>query len=101
MDESLPAISSRYRILRRLGMGGMGEVYLAEDTQLERKVAIKVLPAEAMADDTARSRLIREARAAARLDHANICAIYEVGEHQGQNFIVMQYVDGETLAERM
>src|SRR5438128_5554703 len=101
MDESVPTVISHYRILRRLGAGGMGEVYLAEDSQLERKVAIKVLPAKSMADEKARSRLIREARAAARLDHPNICAIYEVGEDQSQSFIVMQYVDGQTLAERM
>ncbi len=89
---------SHYRIVSLLGRGGMGEVYLAEDTVLERKVAIKVLPAEN--PDGAR-RLRREALAAASLDHPHIGAIYEVGEEQGRSFIVMQYVEGETLAARM
>jgi tetratricopeptide (TPR) repeat protein len=94
-------VLSHYRILSRLGAGGMGEVYLAEDTKLDRKVAIKFLSAKAASDDGAKKRLIREARAAARLDHPNICAIHEVGESDGHSFIVMQYVDGETLAERL
>lgn len=89
---------SHYRILSLLGRGGMGEVYIAEDTALERKVAIKVLSAEI--PEGAR-RLRREAQAAAALDHPNIAAIYEVGEEQGRSFIVMQYVKGETLAARM
>jgi non-specific serine/threonine protein kinase len=92
---------SHYRILRKLGAGGMGEVYLAKDTQLERKVAIKLLPAESVADAQARRRLVREAQAAAKLDHPNICSIYEVGEEGVRSFIVMQYVEGETLAERI
>jgi tetratricopeptide (TPR) repeat protein len=92
---------SHYRILSRLGAGGMGEVYLAEDTKLERRVAIKFLSVESATDDSAKKRLIREARAAAKLDHPNICAIHEVGEEGGRSFIVMQYVQGETLAERL
>ena len=91
----------RYEIRSKLGAGGMGEVYLAEDTQLDRKVAIKILPAESIADDRAKSRLIREARAAAKLDHSNICSIYEVTEEHSRSFIVMQYVEGETLAARI
>src|SRR5215813_5051693 len=91
----------RYEIRSKLGAGGMGEVYLAEDTQLDRKVAIKILPAESIADDRAKSRLIREARAAAKLDHSNICSIYEVTEEDSRSFIVMQYVEGETLAARI
>ena len=87
-----------YIIRAQLGAGGMGEVYLAEDTQLRRKVAIKLLPACALADDQARKRLVREARAAAALDHPNICAVYEVREADGQAFIALQYVEGETLA---
>src|SRR5262245_13108120 len=79
----------------------MGEVYLAEDTRLGRRVAIKLLPAQAGTDEQARKRLLREARAAAMLDHPNICAVYEVGEEEGHRFIVMQYVDGETLAARI
>jgi eukaryotic-like serine/threonine-protein kinase len=92
---------SHYRILDKLGAGGMGEVYLAEDTRLDRKVAIKFLPSNSTSDQQAKKRLIREAQAAAKLDHSNICSIYEVGEEDGRSFIVMQYVAGETLAERI
>ncbi|MFY9608029.1 MAG: protein kinase [Blastocatellia bacterium] len=92
---------SHYRIVSKLGAGGMGEVYLAEDTQLDRKVAIKFLPSESVADEQAKKRLVREAKAAGKLDHPNICAIHEVGEANGQSFIVMQYVEGETLASRI
>ena len=92
---------SHYRIISLLGTGGMGEVYLAEDTALGRQVAVKVISGEAAENQDARKRLLREARAAAALDHPNICAIHEVGEEQGRSFIVMQYVEGETLAERM
>lgn len=79
----------------------MGEVYLAEDTQLGRRVAIKFLSPELIADERANKRLMKEARAAATLDHPNICSIYEVGEADGRSFIVMQYVEGETLASTM
>ena len=91
---------SHYTIINRLGAGGMGEVYLAEDTKLDRKVAIKFLSAELGADKGARRRLIGEARAVAKLDHPNLCTIHEVGESDGHAFIVMQYVDGETLSSR-
>jgi eukaryotic-like serine/threonine-protein kinase len=91
---------SHYRILLKLGAGGMGEVYLAQDTKLDRRVAIKFLSAELGADERARRRLIGEARAAAKLDHPNICTIHEVGEADGHCFIVMQYVEGETLSSR-
>jgi predicted ATPase len=90
-----------YEIVSLLGRGGMGEVYLAEDTRLRRKVALKLLPPESIADERAKTRLLREARAAAALDHTNICAVYEIGEAQGLSFIAMQYVEGETLADRM
>jgi serine/threonine protein kinase/formylglycine-generating enzyme required for sulfatase activity len=92
---------SHYRILQCLGAGGMGEVYLAEDTQLGRKVAIKLLPQKALSDEHAKKRLVREAQAAATLDHPNICSIYEVGYEHDQSFIVMQYIEGETLASKL
>jgi serine/threonine protein kinase len=92
---------SHYRILEKLGRGGMGEVFLAEDTQLGRKVAIKFLPSEVATDERAKQRLLREARTAATLDHPNICAIYEVGQEGDHSFIVLQYIEGETLASRI
>src|SRR5215831_17959962 len=92
---------SHYRILRKLGAGGMGEVYLAQDATLKRKVAIKFLSQNSYAVDDARKRLVREARAVAALDHPHICAVHEVGEDAGHHFIVMQYVEGETLATRI
>ena len=79
----------------------MGEVYLAEDKQLDRKVAIKFLPREVATDERAKQRLLREAKTAATLDHPNICAIYEVGQEGDQSFIVLQYIEGETLASRL
>ncbi len=75
-----------YRILERIGAGGMGEVYRAHDEQLDRDVALKVLPAQTLADETARARLLREARSAAALNHPNICTIYEVSEADGQAY---------------
>jgi serine/threonine-protein kinase len=92
---------SHYRLTGKLGAGGMGEVYLAHDTKLNRRVAIKLLPAESVVDERARRRLIREAQAAAKLEHPNICAIHEAAEDAGRSFIVMQYVEGETLAQRI
>ena len=91
---------SHYAVLNKLGAGGMGEVYLAQDTLLNRRVAIKFLPEDSGADHKAKQRLIREAQAAARLDHPNICTIHEVGEEAGGSFIVMQYLEGETLSSR-
>src|SRR3989442_391550 len=76
----------------------MGDLYLAEDAVLRRRVAIKFLSSKLNEDEHAKRRLLREARAAAKLEHANICSIYEVGEEDGRSFIVMQYVEGETLA---
>src|SRR6266568_1026221 len=98
-DDSMDSqVVAHYRILTQLGAGGIGEVYLAEDTKLDRRVAIKFLSAKTVDDDHAKKRLIREAQAAAKLDHPNICSIYEVGEEAGRTFIVMQHVEGETLA---
>ncbi|MEE9230987.1 MAG: serine/threonine-protein kinase, partial [Acidobacteriota bacterium] len=88
-----------YRILERLGEGGMGVVYKALDTKLNRHVAVKVLPPELTADPERRLRFQREAQTAAALDHPNIATIYEVGEHEGSQFIVMQLVEGRTLRE--
>jgi serine/threonine protein kinase len=94
---TVPTQIGHYEIHSLLGAGGMGQVYLAQDTKLDRKVAIKVLAADSK-DSQANRRLIREARAAAKLDHSNICAIHEVGEQDGRAFIVMQYLEGETIA---
>jgi tetratricopeptide (TPR) repeat protein/tRNA A-37 threonylcarbamoyl transferase component Bud32 len=90
-----------YQILRRVGEGGMGEVYQAEDLKLRRPVALKLLPEAFTHDPVARERLLREARAASRLSHQNIATIYEVGEHAGRLFLAMEYVDGEPLSRRI
>ncbi len=88
---------SHYRILQKLGEGGMGVVYLAFDTVLQRKVALKVLPAELMKDPHRLSRLVREARAASAISHPNIVHIYEIGESGGVHYVAMEYVEGVTL----
>ena len=93
---------SHYRILKKLGEGGMGEVYLAEDTSLKRKVALKFLPASLADDEIAHKRFLREAQSAAALDHPFICHIHEVAQtDDGQDFIVMEYVEGLTLKDRL
>ena len=92
---------SHYRIVARLGRGGMGEVYLAEDTQLGRKVAIKVLPPELTRDRERLERLEREARAVAALNHPNIVTLHSVEEAEGVRFLTMEYVEGRTLAESL
>jgi eukaryotic-like serine/threonine-protein kinase len=94
-------LAGKYTVLAELGRGGMGEVYLAEDTSLDRKVAIKFLPEEMYQDPTARSRFIREAKAAAALDHPYICSIHEVGETENRLFFAMEYVPGKTLRDRI
>src|ERR1700686_1728461 len=90
-----------YDIVALIGAGGMGEVYKARDTRLDRMVAIKVLPAHLADDPQFRDRLAREARVISALDHPNICALYDVGEQNGTSFLVMQYLEGETLADRL
>ena len=90
-----------YEILALLGAGGMGEVYRAKDTRLDRTVAIKVLPSDLTTDLAAKRRFDREARAVAALSHPHICPLFDIGHHDGTDFLVMEYLDGETLRGRL
>src|SRR5262245_37534420 len=105
-DEDLLTLASGarlgpYEITSPLGAGGMGEVYRARDTRLERSVALKVLPAELSNDADLKARFTREAKAISALNHPHICALYDVGSADGLDYIVMELLEGETLADRI
>jgi tetratricopeptide (TPR) repeat protein len=101
MSDAPISLSGRYEIVRPLGAGGMGQVFLAQDRMLQRQVAVKLLPPSQSGDEISRERLRREALAAAGLDHPFICKIHEIGESAGQLFIVMEYVAGETVQDKL
>ena len=103
MKNKLPpdANLSHYRILSKIGAGGMGEVYCALDTKLDRKVALKILPAELASNRDRMERFVREAKAAAALTHPNIAQIFEIGEHDGMHYIAMEFIDGVTLRDKI
>ena len=90
-------IKNRFKVLKKLGKGGMGEVFLAEDIKLKRKVAIKSILTRTLSDTSSKARFLREAQTASQLDHPNICTIYEIYEENDHDYIVMQYVDGVTI----
>src|SRR5260221_1592610 len=92
---------SHYRIVSKIGAGGMGEVYLAQDTKLDRKVALKILPADVAAHPDRMKRFVQEAKTASALNHPNIITIYEIDETESGHFIATEFIDGETLRERI
>src|SRR5436853_2558571 len=102
MAELGPGVTlSHYHIVSKIGAGGMGEVYLAQDTKLDRKVALKILPAEVVAHPDRMNRFVREAKAASALNHPNIITIHEIDQTDSVQFIAMEFIDGETLRQRM
>src|SRR5467141_2111882 len=102
MAELSPGLKlSHYQIVSKLGADGMGEVYLAQDTRLDRKVALKILPADVASNRDRMERFVREAKSAAALSHPNIAQIFEIGEHDGTHFIAMEFIDGVTLRDKI
>ncbi len=99
--EEAHVAETRYRVLEEIGHGAMGKVFLAEDQLLKRKVALKFLVEELAENEKARKLFLREARAAAALDHPYICSVHDTGELEGRTFIAMEYLEGQTLKERM
>jgi len=97
----IPARLGPYEIVSRVGAGGMGEVYKATDTRLGRTVAIKVLPAHVAGDPAFRARFEREAKAISSLNHPHICTLHDIGHQEGTDFLVMEYLEGETLSNRL
>src|SRR6266540_5637024 len=101
MQLSPNSILSHYRIVSKIGAGGMGEVYLAQDTKLDRKVALKILPADVASNRDRMERFTREAKSAATLNHPNIAHMYEIGESEGTHYIAMEFIEGVTLREKI
>jgi len=103
IDELAPGteLAGKYKIIDVVGKGGMGIVYQAEDIKLKRKVALKFLPPELTKDKEAKERFVIEAQAAAALSHPNICTIHEIDEEEGKSFIAMEYVEGQTLKNKI